>query len=123
MKAVDASPDNPENTGGIPFLRRFLAIWLPVVLVLAIVIWAFYAVQAKSALALQKASEREAIRLSVQTNLVEFANIRSDLLYLADQYALLNDGTHALPRVCATCRALSGVCLTQGAIRPDSISG
>ncbi|MBN8772328.1 MAG: cache domain-containing protein, partial [Thiobacillus sp.] len=70
---------------------------MPAVLVLAIVIWAFYAVQAKSALALQKAAEREAIRLAIQTNLVEFASIRSDLLYLADQYALLNDGTHATP--------------------------
>lgn len=97
MKAVDASPDNPGRTGGIPFLRRFLAIWLPAVLVLAIVIWAFYAVQAKSALALQKAAEREAIRLSIQTNLVEFASIRSDLLYLADQYAFLNEGAHAMP--------------------------
>jgi len=97
MKAVDASPDNPGHTGGIPLLHRFLAIWLPAVLVLAIVIWVFYAVQAKSALALQKAAEREAIRLSVQTNLVEFANIRSDLLYLADQYAFLNEGTHAMP--------------------------
>ncbi|MES2369951.1 MAG: PAS domain S-box protein [Pseudomonadota bacterium] len=97
MKAVDASLGSLELTGGIPLLRRFLAIWLPIVLVLAVVIWAFYLIQAKSALALQKAAEREAIRLSIQTNLVEFANIRSDLLYLADQYALLNDGTHATP--------------------------
>lgn len=97
MKAVDASPDNPESTRGIPLLRRFLAIWLPMVLVLVAVIWVFYLIQAKSALALQKAAEREAIRLSVQTNRVEFANIRSDLLYLADQYALLSDGTHATP--------------------------
>ncbi|MFH1818093.1 MAG: PAS domain S-box protein [Pseudomonadota bacterium] len=67
------------------------------VLVLVAVICAFYLIQAKSALALQKAAEREAIRLSIQTNRVEFANIRSDLLYLADQYALLNDGTHATP--------------------------
>jgi len=97
MKAVDASPDSPGHTGGIPLLRRFLAIWLPMVLVLVAVIWAFYLIQAKSALALQKAAEREATRLSIQTNRVEFANIRSDLLYLADQYALLNDGTHATP--------------------------
>src|SRR3569623_1905238 len=97
MKAVDASPDNPGQTGGIPLLHRILAITIPSELGLAIVIWVLYAVQAKSALALQKAAEREAIRLSVQTNLVEFANIRSDLLYLADQYAFLNEGTHAMP--------------------------
>lgn len=97
MKAVDASPDNPGHRGGILLLRRLLAIWLPVVLVLAGVIWAFYLIQARSALALQKAAEHEAIRLAVQTNRGEFANIRSDLLYLADQYALLSDGTHATP--------------------------
>ncbi len=97
MKAVDVSLDNPELTRGFPLLRRFLAIWLPGVLALATIVWAFYAIQARSNLALQKAAEREAIRLSIQTNLIEFANIRSDLLYLADQYALLNDGTHATP--------------------------
>src|SRR3569832_1229389 len=97
MKAVDASPDNPGHTGGIPFLRRFLAIWLPAVLVLAIVIWAFYAVQAKSALALQKAAEREAIRLAIQTNLVEFASIRSDLHKQTDQNTNQKERTQAKP--------------------------
>ena len=97
MKGVDTSLDSSALTTGFPLLRRFLGIWLPVVLVLAAVVWAFYLVQARSALALQKAAEREAIRLSIQTNRIEFANIRSDLLYLADQYALLSDGIRAMP--------------------------
>jgi PAS domain S-box-containing protein len=95
MNVANAAPDSPESRKGFPFIRHFLAIWLPVVLVLAIIIWAFYVVQAKSVLALQKAAEREAIQLSIQTTRIEFENIRSDLLYLADQYKLLNDGTHA----------------------------
>ncbi len=76
-------------------MRRFLAIWLPGLLVLGAVIWAFYAVQAKSALALLKAAEREAIQLSVQASQSESADVRSDLLYLSDQYTLLDDMTRA----------------------------
>jgi PAS domain S-box-containing protein len=70
-----------------------MLIWVPVMLGLAAVIWAFYVVQARSAQALLEAAERETLQLSIQARVTEFANVRSDLLYLADHYALLNDGT------------------------------
>lgn len=97
MKTVDAYFDGKKPAAGISLIRRFLIIWLPIMLVLAAVIWAFYLVQAKSALALQKAAERQAVQLAVQTSVTEFANVRSDLLYLADQYALLNPEVSAMP--------------------------
>ncbi len=93
VSAVNAAIGPSEPARQLAFLRRFLAIWLPSLLVLAAVIWAFYAVQEKSALALLKASEREAIQLSVQASVTEAANVHSDLLYLSDQYSLLDDGT------------------------------
>lgn len=97
MNVANTLPDSPERRSDISFVRHFLAVWLPSVLALAIIIWAFYVVQAESVLARQKSAEREMIQLSMQATLIEFENIRSDLLYLADQYALLNDGTHATP--------------------------
>ncbi|MBI3430949.1 MAG: PAS domain S-box protein [Hydrogenophilales bacterium] len=97
MKTVSAYFDSKKPVAGLPLIRRFLIIWLPTMLLLAAVIWAFYLVQAKSALALKKAAEREALQLAIQTSLTEFSNVRSDLLYLTDQYALLNDGTHDTP--------------------------
>jgi PAS domain S-box-containing protein len=66
-------------------------------LLLAAVIWAFYLVQAKSALALQEAAEREAAQLAIQASLTEFSNVRSDLLYLTDQYTLLSAGHGTTP--------------------------
>lgn len=97
MKTVNACFDSQKPVRRMALVRRFLVIWLPLMLVLASVIWAFYSIQAKSALALLKAAERESIQLSIQASQTEFAYIRSDLLYLADQYALLNDGTHDIP--------------------------
>jgi PAS domain S-box-containing protein len=72
--------------------------------VLTGIIWMFYAVQAKNALALLKTTERDALQLAVQTSLTEFANVSSDLLYLTDQYALLDDQGAPLP---LTYRALA----------------
>ncbi len=97
MKTVNAYFDSQKPARRIALVRRFLIVWLPVMLVLAAVIWAFYAVQAKSALALLKAAEREVLQRSIQASLTEFANVRSDLLYLTDQYTLLNDGTRDTP--------------------------
>lgn len=48
MKTVNADFDIKQSTGDIPLLRRFLIVWLPHMLVLAVVIWSFYTVQAKS---------------------------------------------------------------------------
>lgn len=97
MKAVNAATDHQNLARHIAFARRFLAIWLPGMLALAAVIWAFHGVQVKSALALLQASEREAVQLSIQTSLTEFGNVRSDLLYLSDQYTLLDDGNSGIP--------------------------
>lgn len=97
MKTVNAYIDNYKPAGRMAFARRFLAIWLPVMLLLAAVIWVFYAVQSKSAQTLLKATEREAIQLSIQASLTEFTNVRSDLLYLSDQYTLLNSGSGDIP--------------------------
>jgi len=49
METVDAYFDSKQSRGDIPLLRRFLLIWLPLMLVLAAIVWAFYALQAKSA--------------------------------------------------------------------------
>lgn len=48
MKTVDVYFDSKQSRGDIPLLRRFLLIWLPLMLVLAAIVWAFYALQAKS---------------------------------------------------------------------------
>jgi PAS domain S-box-containing protein len=48
MKTANAYFDSKQSTGDIPLLRRFLIVWLPLMLVLAVVIWSFYTVQAKS---------------------------------------------------------------------------
>lgn len=120
MKAVPfPSPQRPESTpqaasaaaaqhhpaGQRGFLGRFLAIWLPSLAVLAAVVWAFYAVQAKSAQALLKAAEREAIQISVQASVTESANVRADLLYLSDQYTLLDDASRSVADVHAALAA------------------
>lgn len=97
MKTVDASFGSLKASGRFLLIRRFLIVWLSTMLVLAAVIWAFYLVQAKSALALQKAAEREAVQLATQASLTEFSNVRSDLLYLADQYTLLDSDSSDTP--------------------------
>ncbi len=97
MKTVSAYFDGQKSVAEIPLIHRFLVIWLPIMLLLAAVIWAFYLVQAKSALALQKAAEREAVQLAIQASLTEFSNVRSDLLYLTDQYTLLSAGSGTTP--------------------------
>ncbi|MHB8982760.1 sensor histidine kinase [Thiobacillus sp.] len=99
MQAVNAAARRSESARRLAFARHFLVLWLPGLLILAAVIWAFYTVQAKSALALLKASEREAIQLSVQASLAESATVRSDLLYLSDQYSLLDDGSRGASEI------------------------
>ncbi|MHB1092440.1 sensor histidine kinase [Thiobacillus sp.] len=95
MRAVNNSLDNHGLARGTPPFRRLLTLWLPIVLVLATVIWAFHEAQTRSILTLQKTAGREAIRLSVQTTPIEFENTRSELLYPADQTMLPHEETHA----------------------------
>jgi PAS domain S-box-containing protein len=49
METVNADFDSRQSRGDIPLLRRFLLIWLPLMLMLAAIVWSFYAVQPKSA--------------------------------------------------------------------------
>ncbi|KAB2319026.1 PAS domain S-box protein [Betaproteobacteria bacterium SCN1] len=81
----------------LSFFKRFLLIWLLAMLAVSAVIWGFYAVQLRSALALTRATERSAVQMSIQASLIEFANVRSDLLYLSDQYTLRDDGSSLIP--------------------------
>jgi len=48
MTSVNAYFDSHKSAGDLPLIRRFLIIWLPLMLVLAAIIWSFYAVQARS---------------------------------------------------------------------------
>lgn len=97
MNVANTLPDGLERRRDISFARHFLVVWVPSVLGLAVIIWMFYVVQAESILTRQKSAEREMIRLSMHATQIEFENIRSDLLYLADQFTLLNDGPRATP--------------------------
>lgn len=105
VQAGSTAAAQQHSTGQRGLLGRFLAIWLPSLVILAAVIWAFYAVQKKSAQALLKAAEREAIQISVQASVTESANVRSDLLYLSDQYTLLDDASRSVADVHAALAA------------------
>jgi PAS domain S-box-containing protein len=82
MKTVHAGFDGNKAVGIRPLIRHFLAIWLPTMLVLAVVIWAFYSVQTENTRARLKATEREAAQRSPQAS----PGARSDPL--PDPYAL-----------------------------------
>jgi PAS domain S-box-containing protein len=61
MKTVNAYFDSKKSTGDIPLLRRFLIIWLPLMLVLGAVIWAFYVAQEGSIRAFVAMEKRSAL--------------------------------------------------------------
>lgn len=65
-------------------VQLFVLIWIPLTLILAAIIWAFYNVQATSAQSFVKVAEHQALRLSLQSGTMGLASVHSDLLYLSD---------------------------------------
>lgn len=70
------------------YARRFLRLWLPLILLLAVVLWQLYRTQVDTDLTVTLASERQSIQLAKQAINAELGLLRSDALYLAEHTSL-----------------------------------
>ncbi len=66
----------------------FISIWLPLMLLLAVILWLLYRTQAASALTIAREREWQSIRLARQVITTELQSLGNDALYLANLPAL-----------------------------------
>ena len=74
--------------GGSAFARRFLAAWIPLCLVSALLAVLFYHAESKAILTVTRQGARQAVQLAVQSVYSDVAGVESDLLFLANVPAL-----------------------------------
>lgn len=79
---------NTKNIWNWQYARRFLRLWLPLILLLAAVLWLLYRTQVDAALTVTLASEKQSIQLAEQTINAELGLLRGDALYLAEHASL-----------------------------------
>ena len=70
------------------YTRRFLRLWLPLILILAAVLWLLYRTQIDAVLTVTLASEKQSIQLAERTINAELSLLRGDALYLAEHTSL-----------------------------------
>ncbi len=79
-------------------MLRFLRVSVPLLLILAVVLWLLYRSELKVREAMQRAAGESSVQLASQTIKVELGGLRGDLLYLADEVSLhgwLSSGARA----------------------------
>jgi PAS domain S-box-containing protein len=79
---------NGMNMLAWQFVRRFLRIWLPLILVLIAVLWLLYRTDVNALQALTQTDEKHAIQLASQSIAAELGMLRGDALYLAEEASL-----------------------------------
>jgi PAS domain S-box-containing protein len=70
------------------FAKWLLLIWLPLILVLAVVLWLSYHTETTARMAITRADEQYTLQLASQTIASELATLRGDVLYLAQHASL-----------------------------------
>ena len=66
------------------FIRRFMLIWIPLVLLLGTLLWVLHHVEVNALLTINKAEEHHVLQLASQTITTELAMLRGDALYLSE---------------------------------------
>lgn len=70
------------------FIQRFLYTWVPLVLIVAAVLWLLYRNEVNTQLTITHTNEQQAVQLANQTITTELAMLRGDTLYLAELSSL-----------------------------------
>jgi PAS domain S-box-containing protein len=79
---------NLKNFFSWQFIRHFLRLCVPLILILVIALWLLYRTQVTATLTIMQASERQSIQLAKQTIDVVLGVLRGDALYLAEHSSL-----------------------------------
>lgn len=90
---------SPKNSWSRQFTWHFLRLCIPLVLVLAVVLWLLHRTEVEAALAITQASEKQSIQLAGLTIDTVLGVLRGDALYLAEHSSLqqwLNTGDPAV---------------------------
>lgn len=86
-----------DKKGGLGFAGRMLLFWLPLLALLALVLWVLHRSQVESITAIAKSGGRQSIQLAERTIRSELGLLQGDALFLAEHAALqqwLDQATH-----------------------------